>query len=94
MVTVTKTLGELHYQVGVMPYLYRKAEYRHYKFVVPGLTFDMFLGRVVPRSYRNACTTRRGWLYMSAGGDAGKLELMETMARRAERRGKLAVKRM
>ena len=45
LVTVTKTLDELHNQVVVMPYLYRKADYRHYKFVVPGLTFDMFLER-------------------------------------------------
>ena len=33
-----------------------------------------------------------GWLYMSTGGDAGKLKLMETMAKRAERKGKLAAK--
>ena len=90
LVTLSKTLDELHNQAVVIPYLYRKAEYRHYKFVVPGLTFDMFLGKVIPRSYQNACSTRRGWLYMSTGGDVGKLKLMETMAKRAERKGKLA----
>ena len=92
LVTLSKTLDELHNQVVVMPYLYRKAEYRHYKFVVPGLAFDMFLGKVIPRSYQNACSTQQGWLYMSTRGDVGKLQLMETMAKRAERKGKLAAK--
>lgn len=50
LVTVTKTLDELHNKVVAMPYLYCKAAYWHYKFVVPGLTFDMFLGKVIPES--------------------------------------------
>ena len=90
-VTVSKALDDLHNRVGVLPwYFNRTAEYKSYKFLVPGLTFHMFFGMMIPKPQRRICSARQGFLYMTEDGDAARLKMMAVMAKRAERKGKLA----
>ena len=86
-----KSLDRLPNQVVMMPFLSdRKPEYRRYRFVVTGLTFDMFLGMMIPKPLRRLCSARSGFLYMSESTDADTLKMTAFLANRAERKGKLA----
>ena len=67
----------------------RTPEYGSYKFIVTGLTFQMFVGMMIPKPIRRICSARRGFRYMSEDRDA-QLKTMAVMAKRAERKGNLA----
>ena len=90
LVTLSKALSDIYNRVVMMPYLFRKLEYRHYRFVVPGLRFEMLFGKMIPGSLQGGCSARRGCLYMSEDGDAGMLNTMEIMVKTAKSKGKLA----
>ena len=92
LVTLSGVLDDLYNRVAVMPWFFnRKPEYRAYKFVVTGFTFQMLFGMMIPKPIRRICSARRGFLYMSADGDM--LKAMAIMAKRAEGKGKLAKER-
>lgn len=91
LVTLSRALDNLHNRVSVMPWFFnRTPEYRSYKFIVTGLTFQLFVGKRIPEPIRHLCTARQGFLYMSEGRDADLLKTMAVMAKRVERKGKLA----
>ena len=90
IVTLSTALDELHNRVSVMPWLFdRKPEYRSYKFIVTGFTFQMFFGMMIPKSIRRICSARYGFLYMSEERDSDLLKTMATMTTRVEKRGRL-----
>ena len=46
----------------VMPRLFnRMPDYWSHKFIVAGITFQMFLGRMIPKSIRRMCSARLGF---------------------------------
>jgi hypothetical protein len=91
LVTLSKALDDMHNRVSVMPWFFnRTPEYRSYKFIVTGLTFQMFFGMQIPKPTRRICSARHGFLYMSEDRDADLLKTMAVMAKRAEGKGKLA----
>lgn len=91
LVTLSKALDDLYNRVAVMPWFFnRMPEYRSYKFIVTGLTFQMLFGMMIPKPLRRICSARRGFLYMSEDRDADMLKTMAIMAKRAESKGKLA----
>ena len=91
LVFLRKDLDWLYNQVVTMPFLSnREPEYRRYKFVVPGLTFDMLFGMRIPKTLRRTCSARSGFLYMSESTDADMLEMTALMVNRAESKGKFA----
>jgi hypothetical protein len=67
-------VDNLHNRVAAMPWLFdRKPEYRSYKFIATGLTFQLFVGMMTPKPIRRSCSARRGFLYMSEERDADML---------------------
>ena len=91
LVTLSNALDDLYNRVAVMPWFFnRTPEYRHYKFLATGLTFQMLFGRMIPKPLRRICSARRGFLFMSEVVDAAMLKTMATMTKRAQNKGKLA----
>ena len=91
LVFLRKDLDWLYNQVVTMPFLSnREPEYQRYKFIVPGLTFDMLFGIRIPKTLRGTCSARSGFLYMSEAIDADTLEMTAFMVNRAESKGKFA----
>ena len=91
LVFLRKDLDWVYNQVVTIPFLSnREPDYRRYKFAVPGLTFDMLFGMMIPKPLRRICSARSGILYMSESIDADTLEMTATMVNRAESKGKLA----
>ena len=91
LVFLRKDLDRLYNGIVAMPYLFnRDPKYRRYKFIVPGLTFDMLFGMRIPKTLRGSCSARLGFLYMSESTDANTLEMTALMANRAVSKGKLA----
>ena len=89
-ITVSKALDGMHNRLAAFPWFFnRTREYKSYKCMVPGLTYQMFFGQLIPPGQRRICSARQGFIYMTEGGDAQKLKTMAVMSKRATRRGKL-----
>jgi hypothetical protein len=43
----------------------RGAQYRHYKFTIPGLYFDLLVGKVLPPGAKHVCIARTGLIFIS-----------------------------
>lgn len=93
LVTLSKALDDMHNRVSAMPWFFnRTPEYRSYKLIVTGLTFQLFVGMMIPKRIRRICSARQGFLYMSEEHDADLVRTMAVMANSAEGKGKLAKK--
>lgn len=91
LVTLSTALDNMHNRVSAMPWLFeRKPQYRSYKFIATGFTFHMFVGMMIDKPIRRICSARHGFLYMSEQRDDDLLTTMAIVAKRAEKKGRLA----
>lgn len=75
------------------PWLFKREGGHHqFKMVIPGITYQLFLGKVMPSALRAMCTARspNGLIYMSARTDEINLEGTLKMLKNSRRVGKLA----
>ena len=74
-----------------LPWLLDKTTgYRRYRFVIPGVTFLLFVGGMIPQDFRQICTVRRGTIYMSASLDEDWERMITAGARNVQLKGELS----
>jgi len=68
----------------------RKSGFRQFMFAIPGITFQLFVGKAIPRVHRVGCTatSKEQFIYLSA--DHFALVDMEKLRRRAKPKGSIA----
>ncbi|HEY3130574.1 MAG TPA: hypothetical protein VGL91_14030 [Acidobacteriota bacterium] len=92
IVTVSSSTEAGRNQFLTFPFLKdHKAEFRQYKFVIPGVTFQMFTGKGMRDSLRGLCTVRspKHRIYTSPTMDEMNLSDMAKMAANARALGDL-----
>jgi hypothetical protein len=75
------------------PWLFKREGGHHqFKMIVPGITYQLFVGKVMPTALRGMCTARspKGLIYMSPKTDDVNLQGTLDMLKNSRRVGKLA----
>lgn len=93
LVSVAASMDEMKNKSFTFPWLFKRENGHHQlKVVAPGITYQLFVGNVLPPAPRKMCTLRSkaGFVYMSKRTDdvnlQGNLEMLKT----SKRVGKLA----
>lgn len=80
-VTVSGSTKVLHNEFVMFPFLKdRKAAFRQYKFVIPGITFQMFTGKGIPVSVRALCTVRSPTHFVQLASTMDEMNLNDAWA--------------
>jgi len=93
VVNVNSTARVADNEYMVLPFLKdRRPTYRQYRFVVPGLGFDLFIGKAITQPIRTMCTVRSPlrFLFSSPKMEQAGLAGMARLVRKARVVGDLA----
>jgi hypothetical protein len=81
VVTVSGSAQVLNNEFVMFPFLkHHEATHRSYKFVIPGMTFQLVLGRALPDHYRAVCAVRSPQRYVFSGSTMDELNLQDAWA--------------
>lgn len=88
LVSVSHSMEEMKNKSFTPPWLFKR-EGGHYQFkmIVPGITYQLFLGKVMPTALRSMCTARspKGLIYMSPKTDDVNLQGTLDMVKNSRR---------
>lgn len=93
LVSVSHSMEEMKNKSFTPPWLFKREGGAHqFKMVIPGITYQLFLGKVIPSALRTMCTAKstKGLIYMSARTDEINLQGTLEMLKNSRRVGKLA----
>jgi hypothetical protein len=88
LTTEVLSYHEASFGTVIFPYGGRQDEYRLYRFAIPGIRFDLFVGKRIPSDARRMCTLRssEGFILLTnnslireVAGTIGKMRLAELM---------------
>jgi hypothetical protein len=93
VVVVSSGMEPMRNRVIVFPFLKsRQAAFRQYRFTVPGLTYQLFVAKALPKDLRRLCTVRSSSRYvlMVPDADATNMEDMAAVVAKTRKVGSLA----
>lgn len=93
LVSVSHSMEEMKNKSFTPPWLFKREGGHHqFKMIVPGVTYQLFLGKVMPTALREMCTarSRNGLIFMSPKTDDVNLQGALDMLKNSRRVGKLA----
>jgi hypothetical protein len=93
LVSVSESMDEMKNKSFNSPWLFRREDGHHqFKLVIPGITYQLMVGKNIQPVLRDMCTLRspKGLVYMSPRTDNVNLQSILEMLRTSKRVGKLA----
>jgi hypothetical protein len=93
LVSVSHSMEQMKNKSFTPPWLFKhEGGYHQFKMIVPGITYQLFLGKVMPTALPEMCTARspKGLIYMSPKTDDVNLQGTLDMLKNSRRVGKLA----
>jgi hypothetical protein len=93
LVSVSASADELKNKFVTFPWLFKRAgEHHQFKLIVPGVTYQILVGKIIAPALRRMCsgTSPAGYVYMSEDTDKITMEANAAMPKNSRRVGKLA----
>ena len=90
---VSPSTDEMNNKFVTFPWLWKRdGGFHRFKFVVPGITYLLCVGKMVPAEFRDSCASKsaNGAIFMTPATDEANLQSNLGMLRTSQRVGKLA----